>query len=122
MSQDHATEEPYDAKVSRTVLQPGGSGDRPAEVNHQGAGTCCETFDTWHGVPEGVSESASQNDAWLMELCNSGEGGDGVTLGAKEPGHGGEELVLPLVALRDDDKHLAGRELVGYRLVASFLG
>ena len=34
VSQDYATEEPYDAKVSRTVLKPGGSGDRPAEVNH----------------------------------------------------------------------------------------
>src|SRR5437763_743492 len=34
MSTNQAAEEPYDAKVSRTVLQPGGSGDRPAEVNN----------------------------------------------------------------------------------------
>jgi len=34
VTQNHTAEEPYDAKVSRTVLQPGGSGDRPAEVNN----------------------------------------------------------------------------------------
>jgi hypothetical protein len=53
VSQDHATEEPYDAKVSRTVLQPGGSGDRPAEVNPhvpvaQQAGTDCPRVDPAH--------------------------------------------------------------------------